>query len=128
MTKTLFTLICIVVLVTNGFGQEYSFYSNLMKIGRCGSNISGTPREINSTIIINEADKKIAVYFEDNSPIFDLDFFSVKPDDTSTGVTIYQIKNNTAGIQTVIVDRDPLRNIIVFVKTDKNCILFGGLK
>ena len=128
MSKTLLTLICIVVLVTNGFGQEYSFYSNLMKIDRCGSNISATPREINSTIIINEADKKIAVYFEDSSPIFDLDFLSVKPDDTSTSVTIYQIKNNAAGIQTVIVDRDPLRNIIVFVKTDKNCILFGGLK
>ena len=128
MTKTLVTLICIVVSLTNVFGQEYSFYSNLMKMGRCGSNISGTPREINITIIINESDKKIAVYFEDSAPIFDLDFLSVKPDDISNGITIYQIKNNSAGIQTVIVDRDPLRNGVVFVKTDKNCILFGGLK
>ncbi len=98
-----------------------------MKTGRCGSNISGTPQEIKSTIIANESDKKVVVIFADGAAGYNLNILGVKPDDSSTGVTTYQIENNPLGIQTVIIDRDPLRKMIILIRSDRNCIFFAGL-
>ncbi len=116
------------LLIANAFSQEYTFYSTVMKVGRCGSNTSGTPRVIKSTIIVNESDKKVVVVFADGASGYDLNILSVKPDDSSTGVTTYQIENNPLGIQSVIIDRDPLRKMIVLIRSDRNCIFFAGFE
>lgn len=113
--------------IVNTSAQEYTFHSKIIKTGRCGSSFSGTPTEIQSTIIVNESDKKILVIFADGAAGYDLNILLIKPDDTGTGTTTYQIENNPLGIQTVIIDRDPIRKMIVLVRSDRNCILFGGI-
>lgn len=113
--------------IVNAFAQEFTFYSSVMKTGRCGSNISGTPKEVKSTIIVNESNKKILVVFTDGASGYDLNILSVRPDDTGAGTTTYQIEINPLGIQTVVIDRDPLRKMIILIRSDRNCILFAGL-
>ncbi|MDQ3191137.1 MAG: hypothetical protein M3Q58_06060 [Bacteroidota bacterium] len=119
-------LVFTLFLSLNTIAQEYTFYSNVMKTGRCGSNTSGTPKEVKSTIIVNESDNKIVVIFADGAAGYNLNILKIKPDDSSTGVTSYQIENNPLGIQTVIIDRDPLRKMIILIRSDRNCILFAG--
>ncbi len=96
-----------------------------MQVGRCGSSYSGTPRQIATTITIDEGDNMIRISYADGTSGYNLKIQSVKPSDDAYGPLSYKIMPDGQGFHTVIYDRDPMRNWVVLMRANNSCIMYA---
>ena len=110
------------------FSQDHSFYSSYMTVERCGSDNSGTTKPIENYITIHEAENTISIYFAEGGSALEFKIASVKPSDAAYGITAYKVQTNDAGVQTVLLDRDAQRELLILLRKDKFCTIYGPLR
>ena len=128
MKKTVLILGVFLSVSFHLFSQDHSFYSSYMTVERCGSANSGTTKPIENYITIHEAENTISIYFEDGGSVLEFQIASVKPADATYGITAYKVQTNDAGVQTVLLDRDAQRELLILLTRDKVCTIYGPLR